>query len=158
MTRYSWILLLLGSLLGCEQRDFSHAEGTPGRYQEWLGSWVVVNYWAEWCAPCRYEIPELNELASGSGGEPGAEEPAQGLKVIGVNYDGITGEELIQLIERMGIEFPVVLTDPQPRFGYDRPSVLPTTVLIGPDGEVREVLVGPQTRDALERRMLAPQM
>ena len=27
------------------------------------GQWLVINYWAEWCGPCRTEIPELNALA-----------------------------------------------------------------------------------------------
>jgi len=26
------------------------------------GQWVVVNYWATWCAPCRKEMPELSQL------------------------------------------------------------------------------------------------
>ena len=29
---------------------------------DYLGEWVVVNYWATWCAPCRAEMPELSEL------------------------------------------------------------------------------------------------
>ena len=53
----------------------------------------------------------------------------------------------------MGIEFQVLTTDPQTHFVYDRPSVLPTTVLIDPAGEVRGVLVGPQTRGTLEEKM-----
>ena len=27
------------------------------------GNWIVVNYWADWCAPCIKEIPELNDFA-----------------------------------------------------------------------------------------------
>ena len=134
-------LLLLTS---CSRVDFSYADGTSGRFADWSGRWVVINYWAEWCAPCRYEIPELNELA--------ADTPTDVL-VVGVNYDGITGEDLTELIGRMGIEFTVILVDPQTHFAYDRPSVLPTTVLIDPDGHVKETLVGPQTRDSLAQRM-----
>lgn len=134
-------LLLLTS---CSRVDFGYADGTSGRFADWSGRWVVINYWAEWCAPCRYEIPELNELA--------ADTPTDVL-VVGVNYDGITGEDLTELIGRMGIEFTVILVDPQTHFAYDRPSVLPTTVLIDPDGHVKETLVGPQTRDSLAQRM-----
>ncbi len=137
-------LLLLAS---CDRFDFGYADGTSGRYADWSGRWVAINYWAEWCAPCRYEIPELNELAADSSAD---------VLVVGVNYDGIIGEDLSGLIERMGIEFAVMLVDPQSQFAYDRPSVLPTTVLIAPDGRVHETLVGPQTRDSLAERMSVP--
>lgn len=136
------LVCVLALAAACERSDFAYADGAGGRFSDWTGGWVVINYWAEWCAPCRYEIPELNELAA---------ERAKDVRVLGVNYDGIRGTELAEVGERMGIEFTILADDPQPHFGYDRPSVLPTTVLIGPDGQVREVLVGPQTRDSLER-------
>jgi thiol-disulfide isomerase/thioredoxin len=142
-----WVTFVLLLLAGCERFDFDYADGTSGRFADWSGRWVVINYWAEWCAPCRYEIPELNELAVDSSAD---------VLVVGVNYDGIVGEDLTRLIERMGIEFAVLRVDPQSHFAYDRPSVLPTTVLIGPDGRVKETLVGPQTRDSLEARISVP--
>ena len=46
---------------------------------------MIINYWATWCAPCRDEIPELNELAH---------ELSESLLVIGVNFDQVMGEEL----------------------------------------------------------------
>ena len=49
----------------------------------------------------------------------------------------------------MGIEFPVLTLDPAMSLGIDTPTVLPTTVLVHPDGGVREVLVGPQTAASL---------
>ena len=69
--------------------------------------------------------------------------------ILGINYDGITGGRLTALVERMGIEFPVLLDDPMHRWDYARPEVLPTTVIVGRDGMVREILVGPQTRDSI---------
>ena len=67
---------------------------------------MVLNYWAEWCAPCREEIPELNELRQ-QGSERGVE-----IRVLGVNYDGLQGADLDAVMQRMEIEFPVLVDDP----------------------------------------------
>ena len=55
----------------------------------------------EWCAPCREEIPELNELRAV------AAEQGAVFQVFGVNYDGLQGDDLAGVMERMQIEFPV---------------------------------------------------
>jgi len=103
--------------------------------------WQVINYWATWCGPCITEIPELNELAH---------EYSVELVVLGVDFDApSTATAAMASIEKMGIEFPVLTLDPAMRLGIDTPTVLPTTVLVHPDGEVREVLVGPQTAASL---------
>ncbi len=105
------------------------------------GSWLIVNYWAEWCAPCREEIPELNELY--------AERAALNLDILGVNYDGLRDPELAEVIVRMGIAFPVLTEDPRNYWGAEMPQVLPVTLVIGPDGKLVANLVGPQTRASL---------
>ena len=103
------------------------------------GHWTVVNYWAEWCKPCIKEIPELNKLAS--------EHAA--IRVFGVNYDGETGELLQQQIDKLGIEFPLLIQDPAEDIGIRRPVVLPTTLILAPDGKLAATLVGPQTLESL---------
>ena len=105
------------------------------------GRWLLVNYWAEWCAPCRREIPELNEIHHDSA--------TSNVYVVGVNFDGIQGEALETLKGQMGIEFPQLREDPSPHWGQAAPTVLPTTYVINPQGELAKVLVGPQTVDAL---------
>ena len=134
------VLLLLG--LGACQPSGKHFELASGQLLEWQslrGQWVLINYWAEWCKPCVTEIPELNHLARRQ-----AE-----LQVLGVNYDGITGEALSQQMRHLQIEFAVFAEDPSPQLGIARPQVLPTSVILDPRGEVVKVLVGPQSRISL---------
>lgn len=102
------------------------------------GEWTYINYWAQWCKPCIKEIPELNALHL-----------QDGYRVLGVNYDGEVGEELQRQLDALGVAFPTLDTDPSQRFAVDRPQVLPTTLVIGPDGDLREVLIGPQTKETL---------
>lgn len=132
----NWLLLpLLLLLVACSRTDTS----TAGlQLEAHRGQWLVINYWAVWCAPCIQEIPELNALN---------ELPE--VTVLGVNYDGVTGEELERQLQTLGIDFPLLETDPASQLGVTRPVVLPTTLIIDPSGQLQETLVGPQTLDSL---------
>jgi len=136
------VVALLLCASSCMPADFDYANGAAGRYADWSGRWVVLNYWAEWCAPCRNEIPELNALNHVLDGHR--------VLVVGINYDGVHGAALPALVAKMGIEYPVIDKDPRRHYGYDLPSVLPTTVVINPKGGVVTTLVGPQTRVGLQ--------
>lgn len=137
-------LLTLVAVLaaGCaEEPELRLADGTGTSWEAWEGKWLLINYWAEWCAPCRKEIPELNRIHR--------EEAA--VVVLGVNFDGLTGTALTTLMTEMDVGFPVLEADPGGRWEQPRPSVLPSTLVIGPDGRLRDVLIGPQTYEDLVR-------
>lgn len=136
----------MACLSGCGSEPPAElAGGGEVRFSELSGRWLLINYWAEWCAPCREEIPELNELHE--------QRLAHGVEVFGVNYDDVRGEKLVELMKKMDIRFPVLAKDPRARWGYPQPAVLPTTVVIGPDGQLRQQLRGPQTLEALLEAM-----
>lgn len=105
------------------------------------GQWLVINYWAEWCTPCRTEIPELNALAEQLEG--------RSARVLGVNFDGLQGEELKRVSDAFGIAFTVLAEDPAPRFELPRNDVLPVTYIVDADGKLRQRLVGEQTAAGL---------
>lgn len=142
------LVLVLGLCAACSQPDVRLADGSAARWSDWAGQWLVINYWAEWCAPCRVEIPELNRLH-----RAGAE---AGVVVLGVNFDGVTGDAMDRLVDLFAIEFPVLLDDPGPRWAQARPAVLPTTLVIDPAGNLHEVLVGPQTYESLAESVGLP--
>ena len=76
-------LLLLG-VLACAPEPTDEVQSVSGAKVTLSGSdWLVVNYWAEWCGPCRHEIPELNELD----GYTDESNVGLSVRVLGVNYD-----------------------------------------------------------------------
>ncbi len=134
------VVISLFVLCACnESTDFTDTDGNGYRYSDFQGKWQVINYWATWCAPCIHEIPELISL----------DENNANVSVFGVNFDAPEGEEIARQIEKMGITFPVYQEDPHVRLGIQMPEVLPTTVLINPEGSIADVLIGPQTEASL---------
>jgi thiol-disulfide isomerase/thioredoxin len=111
----------------------------PPRIADLRGQWVVINYWAKWCKPCIREIPELNEL----------DQHYSQVTVLGVNYDGATGQDLASQLESLGVEFAMLSDDPAASLGLPRPIVLPTTIILTPSGQVSQTLIGPQTLASL---------
>lgn len=98
------------------------------------GSWVVVNYWATWCAPCREEMPELSALASMRGH----------IEVIGLAYEDTTPEAIGAFLEQYPVTYPIAIIGVlDPPADFDVPRGLPMTWLIGPDGRVARRFLGP---------------
>ena len=93
------LLLMAVSVLlpGCSdagpKNPLRVADGSITSPELWRGQWVLINYWADWCGPCRDEVPELNHL----------NEAEDGFKVLGVNYDYLEGQELQESIAILDI-------------------------------------------------------
>ncbi len=132
-------------LAGCSDDVGVDQHGQKVAVERLEGQWLVINYWAEWCAPCRTEIPELNALAE--------QQKDKGVKVLGVNFDGLQGEELSNAVDKMGIRFTVLAEDPAARFELPRSEALPVTYIIDTQGKVRERLMGEQDAAGLTARL-----
>lgn len=137
-----------GLLAGCADPQGAEerlrlSDGRVAPVEHWRERYLVINYWAEWCKPCREEINELNSLH--------ADRVGHDLVVLGVNYDGLTGSALTEVMTRMEVKFPVLATDPAQRWGYAVPSVLPTTYILDGQRNLLATLVGPQTEESLLR-------
>jgi thiol-disulfide isomerase/thioredoxin len=139
----SLILLLSSCGLADKNADMA-AEFSLDNYK---GKWLILNYWAEWCAPCIKEIPELNELNTAYSND---------LDVVAVNFDHIKGQALIDLAARMKIDFDVLEQDPANILRLSRPASLPTTYLFGRDGKLYAKLVGPQTIESILKQTDIP--
>ena len=140
VSRFTAFWLLLVAIVGFSLPAFS-ADEAPG-----TGKWRVVNYWSEWCAPCRIEIPMLNALS--------LELAAQGVAVVGVNFDEDPRALTLEIAEELEIEFPVLTNEEVALLGLRPPDVLPTTYLLSPDGEAVAKLIGMQTDAEIREQLL----
>ncbi len=144
-----FLLLSFSLLAGCgeiAEPRYSILEGSSLSLGELQGKVVLINYWAEWCRPCRIEIPELNQFA---------QDHLNSVRVLSVNFDGVEGEQLIEQVAALGIEFDTLLQDPRDALAVPASGGLPETIVLNRKGEVQEVLLGPQTQQSLQAMLLS---
>ncbi|MFH1057526.1 MAG: TlpA disulfide reductase family protein [Pseudomonadota bacterium] len=111
-----------------EDFDLPTVMGGDLRLSDFRGRVVLLDFLASWCRPCKDAIPRLNQLQHELGGK--------GLSVIGYSVDTGGLHAMKPFVVRNGVEFPVVLgsTEQSRRLGQVR--VLPTTLVIDPEGRV----------------------
>lgn len=109
--------------------------GEPITLAGFEGKVVVLNVWATWCPPCRFEMPSLQRLQDELGDE--------GLEVVAVSVDLEHAEDMVRdFAAEYALDFTIAL-DPDGRverlFGV---SGLPTTFVIDRQGVLREKIMG----------------
>lgn len=102
-------------------------QGNRFSLEQFRGRWVLLNFWASWCAPCIEELPSLEILNT--------ELNSSGISVVSVAVED-DPKMLKEVVERTRITFPVLLDLP----GAVKASYglfgLPETFLIDPYGKL----------------------
>ena len=110
------------------------------------GTWVVVNFWATWCAPCLKEMPELSALDAMNAH----------IEVVGLAYEDIEVDAMREFLADHPVVYPIAILDTyDPPADFDTPRGLPMTWLIAPDGRVAHKVLGPVTAREIEDAIAA---
>jgi len=124
-------LVLAGPVPAAGQPDLvlPDLDGGEHRLSDYRGKWVLVNYWATWCPPCRKELPELEIFHANSEGKA---------VVLAINFEDIEPARLRSFVAARFLSFPVLLggssLESAERVGPVH--ALPTSYLVSPAGKV----------------------
>jgi thiol-disulfide isomerase/thioredoxin len=131
---------------------FEDAEGRRVSLADWRGKWLVVNFWATWCAPCREEMPSLDALQREMGGESFAVVP------IATGHNPLPG--IAKFFAETGVTALPVYCDPRQALAREAGVLaLPVTLIVDPEGrEVARLLGGADWSGESARAILAALM
>jgi thiol-disulfide isomerase/thioredoxin len=124
------------------QMDFEldGLDGKAHRLADYRGDWVVVNYWATWCAPCRKEIPDLSRL----------HDSRSDITVLGLAFEDTSIEDFERFLKQYPATYPILLVDVyDPPAALGAPRALPTTFLVNEQGEMVHTWIGPITGEMI---------
>ena len=121
--------------------DATTIDGEKIKWSAFEGQWLIFNFFAEWCAPCLREIPELNDFY--------VEKP-QNTHLYMVSFDPLSADKLEIIKSKYGIQAPILLNKKGLALPVSFPQALPATVFVSPDGEAVKTLYGEVTKNQLD--------
>ncbi|MCY7387499.1 MAG: TlpA family protein disulfide reductase [Burkholderiales bacterium] len=138
------------TVLAADAFDLKDTAGQSQRLSDLKGKWVVVNFWATWCAPCVKEIPDIAEFAKDQG---------EKVRVVGIALDWVEGDKptaaddrkIKAFAKKVGHTYPLVLGNAATEKFFGKVKGLPKTIIYAPDGKVVFEKTGPVTRQLLAR-------
>ncbi len=107
---------------------FTDAIGNDIALDQYAGQYVLLNFWATWCAPCREEMPTLSTLQSDLGGDRFA--------VVTIATGRNDRAAMERFFAEIGVDNLPLNTDPRQQLARDMGVLgLPVTVILNPEGQ-----------------------
>jgi len=110
------------------------ADGKTVRLSDYRGKVVLLDFWATWCGPCKIEIPWFMEFER--------QHKDKGFAVIGVSMDEEGWDAVKPFVNRLGVNYRIVVGDDGTAEQFGGIEALPTTFLLDRDGKIAAVHVG----------------
>ncbi len=110
-------------------------DGKQVKAEDYRGQWLVLNYWATWCAPCRDEMPELVKFQAEN----------DNVQILGIAYEDAEVQKLKNFAEDFSVNYPLLTIDVYnpPGFAQEGGLGLPTTIVYNPEGMRHKKHMGP---------------
>ena len=120
----------------------SAAENTMVDSKQFKSKVLLVTFFATWCPPCIQEIPTLIDLQKTYA--------SQGFSVIGMSVDEGGVPPVKRLIDKTGINYPVLMADNEVARGFGGVTGIPVSFLVNRQGELVKKYLGYIEHDVLQ--------
>jgi thiol-disulfide isomerase/thioredoxin len=138
-------LALHGEALAIPEVTLLDAEDGAHSLAEYRGKWVVLNFWATWCAPCRQEMPSLERLQVAM--------PEIAVVPVASGRNAVAG--IKRFYEEAGVVNLPVLRDPKSELARGMGVMgLPVTVILNPEGQEIARLIGDAEWDSASAKAI----
>ncbi len=122
-------------------------DATDGEHSlaDYKGKWVVLNFWATWCAPCRREMPSLDRLQAAM--------PEIAVVPVATGRNAVPGIE--RFFAEAGVTGLPILRDPTSTLARGMGVMgLPVTVILNPEGQEVARLIGDAEWDSASAKAI----
>lgn len=123
-------------------KDFSFLdlEGKRHEFKEYRGKWVIVNYWAPYCPPCRVEVTDLELFFR---------DHKHNAVILGMDAGGDPVSELKQFKKEYELSYTMAAAQQSTLLSFGIIDALPTTFVVSPQGQIMHKHIGMITYDDL---------
>jgi len=115
-------------------------EGGEVKLSDLRGERVMINFWASWCAPCRAEIPDMQEFYE----DTDIQILAVNLTQTEDNYDNVP-----KFVKNYGMEFPILMDEENSASTTYQIQPIPTSFMIDSEGIIRYKAMGAMNYDLM---------
>jgi len=143
---YLLFILIMAFSTNAFAINFELTDYQNKKYQlaDYKGKWVVLNYWATWCPPCRRELPMLVDY----------NEAREDVQIFGINYEpDIKPDTLKNFVETYFINFPTIPATKAIDKKFGIPPGLPMTIFISPEGKIVKKMTGMLTKSFMDKTL-----
>ncbi len=102
--------------------------GNSVRLEQFRGDYILLNFWATWCAPCVKEMPSMELLQQ--------HYKDKGIQIVAISLDNDLEAKVAAFAARLKLTFPILLDPDGKVSGPYGANALPSTFILNPEGQV----------------------
>ena len=106
---------------------------------------IILNFWATWCGPCRWEIPQLIEFYDRYRGD--------GVEIIGISMDqgGNAVEKVKNFVSQHEVSYPILMYTDKVVQDYGGIYGIPTTFILDKNRKIHKKYQGYRSKEVFEK-------
>lgn len=147
-TVYAKIQGAKNAYIGAEVKNFElpNQDGVEQDFNQFKGKYVLIDFWASWCSPCRASFPRIREVYSKLNG--------YNFEIVNISIDQ-NKQAWLKAVEEESNPWPQLYDDRQVANEFFNVSAVPTSYLIDPSGKIimKEIGFDPKGGGAMEKKL-----